>query len=360
MSSSQIPALTSNELEQLFVLISDAQLTNHLADRTRLEKSVEFVKYILHMGAFLTFPTIDSIKVEAHRDSILRSDRICVNHVLPDISTEQMADGNFRPNLLMMLRPPQSDKAQSVTSTTIVVSTDVILALRVWILFARPSRMIGFFVGLIVAEFAALLVVGVYTIRDLGVFIQIEWVAFSLARLMSERLTAFKSIAWMLYCHSPANARILCPPPLHRREFEPLLILGMHFTLCGKSSCMFAMTLYKCRDTAMSPGLIKTPVIQIFLRDGSYWFLAVLLLSLSELLIWHNARPSLAQIPIVPGTACIAIIGARVVLNIKNLARTNNGRDSSQTLTQTSVMWYHPRMPTRPKIETTPWYLRTN
>ncbi|CAK5262877.1 unnamed protein product [Mycena citricolor] len=317
MSSSQIPALTLNELEQLFVLISDAQLTNHLA------------------VASLALTLLEHI-------STLREE------------IELVWKSRWNLSSIFYIW------AQSVTSTTIVVSTDVILALRVWILFARPSRMIGFFVGLIVAEFAALLVVGVYTIRDLGVFIQIEWVAFSLARLMSERLTAFKSIAWMLYCHSPANARILCPPPLHRREFEPLLILGMHFTLCGKSSCMFAMTLYKCRDTAMSPGLIKTPVIQIFLRDGSYWFLAVLLLSLSELLIWHNARPSLAQIPIVPGTACIAIIGARVVLNIKNLARTNNGRDSSQTLTQTSVMWYHPRMPTRPKIETTPWYLRTN
>ncbi|KAJ7928134.1 hypothetical protein B0H13DRAFT_2311995 [Mycena leptocephala] len=83
---------------------------------------------------------------------------------------------------------------------------------------------------------------------------------------------------------------------------------------------MFLMTAYKCGTTLMALGPRRTPVIALFLRDGLFWFLANLLVSIVEIVLWDRARATLAQIPVIPSTAVIAVIGARVVLNIKHIA----------------------------------------
>ncbi|KAF7333212.1 hypothetical protein MSAN_02428400 [Mycena sanguinolenta] len=49
------------------------------------------------------------------------------------------------------------------------------------------------------------------------------------------------------------------------------------------------------------------PVITLFLRDGVFLFLTILLYSIVELTIWHNGRPTLAQVPVIPATALHAV-----------------------------------------------------
>ncbi|KAJ7682252.1 hypothetical protein DFH06DRAFT_290824 [Mycena polygramma] len=116
---------------------------------------------------------------------------------------------------------------------------------------------------------------------------------------------------------------------------------------------MFFMTLHKCGATIVSLGPGRTPVITLFLRDGVFWFLALVLVSVVEIVLWEKGRPSLAQIPVVPATALIAVIGARVILNIKYIA-------SSTAVTSTTYDSHHisVRRAQGPGGQV-PWYLRT-
>ncbi|KAJ6560358.1 hypothetical protein B0H19DRAFT_1070002 [Mycena capillaripes] len=104
---------------------------------------------------------------------------------------------------------------------------------------------------------------------------------------------------------------------------------------------MFLMTLRKCGTTILSLGPGRTPVISLFLRD---------VVSIVEIVLWDRARPTLAQIPVV----LIAVIGARVVLNIKHLAS-----DADMTVTTTSEAEATQLPVRRAQAERVPWYLRT-
>jgi hypothetical protein len=80
---------------------------------------------------------------------------------------------------------------------------------------------------------------------------------------------------------------------------------------------MFSMTLYKCSEHLLAVRGQRMPVITLFLRDGVFFFLTILRVSNSphaeldliwglytvitivELVIWHNGRPTLAQVPVM-------------------------------------------------------------
>lgn len=83
------------------------------------------------------------------------------------------------------------------------------------------------------------------------------------------------------------------------------------------------MTLYKCGITLLTLGPGRTPVIALFLRDGVFWFLALVrklsipqlsarpnnvrkVVSIVEIVLWDKARPTLAQIPVVYVVRCFA------------------------------------------------------
>ncbi|KAJ7284455.1 hypothetical protein C8J57DRAFT_1669522 [Mycena rebaudengoi] len=85
------------------------------------------------------------------------------------------------------------------------------------------------------------------------------------------------------------------------------------------AAVLFSMTLYKCGSTLLSVGLGRTPVITLFLRDGVFWFLALVLV---DIVLWHRGRVTLTEIPVVPTIGVIAVIGARVLLNIKKVTST--------------------------------------
>ncbi|KAJ7112009.1 hypothetical protein C8R44DRAFT_742348 [Mycena epipterygia] len=74
--------------------------------------------------------------------------------------------------------------------------------------------------------------------------------------------------------------------------------------------------------------------------------------TLVEIVIWHNGHPTLAQVPVLPATAINAIVGARLLLNIKNLASATND-ETVPTVEMSNIS--HPR---RRKVHL-PWYLQT-
>ncbi|KAJ7755914.1 hypothetical protein B0H16DRAFT_707945 [Mycena metata] len=120
---------------------------------------------------------------------------------------------------------------------------------------------------------------------------------------------------------------------------------------------MFLMTLHKCGATCLSLGPGRTPIIALFLRDGVFWFLALVLVSVVEIVLWDRARPTLAQIPVVPAISLIAVIGARVVLNIKQIS-LNADMDMGVATVAEPEMDTVPQR--RERTERIPWYLRTN
>ncbi|CAK5262904.1 unnamed protein product [Mycena citricolor] len=189
--------------------------------------------------------------------------------------------------------------AQFAGSSVIVVTSDCILALRVWILYRRSRTLLYFFSFLMLAETTVFIYTGYHTVEPLTEFIH-------LGPLLPG-------------CYSPANHRILTYYAL------PELVLSI---------MMFAMTLYKCRASSLTlrdVGIGRTPIVAIFLRDGLFWFLAVLALAVTKLILWHGGRPTLVEAPIVPATALVSVIGARVLLNIKSLAAPLNHRSLYST-----------------------------
>ncbi|KAF7332520.1 Ribosomal-protein-alanine acetyltransferase [Mycena kentingensis (nom. inval.)] len=230
----------------------------------------------------------------------------------------------------VMLRPQYSDHAAMVTSTLITVSADLILVLRVWILYRKSRTMLYFLFPLIAAELAAMIIVGFHTIQPLERYLHVGPILPGCYSLKVPRLFTFYAV-----------------PP-----FITAFI-------------MFCMTLHKCGNTLAALGLGQTPVIAMFLRDGVFWFFSVVLLAVTEIVLWSSARPTLAQIPVVPATALIAVIGARVVLNIKYVAlptsvNLEDGESTDHATADLDSEFEHlPPGRNRRGAGSTPWYLKT-
>ncbi|CAK5275253.1 unnamed protein product [Mycena citricolor] len=135
------------------------------------------------------------------------------------------------------------------SSTLILVLTDIILALRVWLLYHRSRKVLYFLVGLVTGN------------------------------------RGNSNVCWTILL----------------------------------SIIMFAMTLLRCRSTVATLGWRQTSVMSLFLRDGVFWFLAAILVNTVEIVLWRDSRASLSEIPVIPATSIMALIGARVLLNIKEV-----------------------------------------
>ncbi|KAJ7462141.1 hypothetical protein FB451DRAFT_1496661 [Mycena latifolia] len=178
-------------------------------------------------------------------------------------------------------------------------------------------------IPLIAAELVTMIIVGVYTIKPLEHYLHIGYRAF---------------LPILGGCYS------LTVPRLFTFYAVPPFVTAF---------IMFVMTAYKCGVTLLALGPGRTPVITLFLRDGVFWFLALLLVSIVEIILWDKARPTLAQIPVIPATGLIAVIGARVILNIKYVASSVDV-DTGSTVTE-----FHTMPTRRAPTARVPWYLKT-
>ncbi|KAJ7044836.1 hypothetical protein C8F04DRAFT_597904 [Mycena alexandri] len=192
----------------------------------------------------------------------------------------------------------------------------------VWILYGRKWRLLYFLIPLIAAEMIAMISVGTFTIASLEKYLHIGPILDGCYSLKVPRLFTFYAV-----------------PP-----FVTAVI-------------MFLMTLHKCGATCLSLGPGRTPIIALFFRDGVFWFLALVLVSVVEIVLWDRARPTLAQIPVVPAISLIAVIGARVVLNIKHVASSADMDMGVATVGEPETDTVPAR---RERTERIPWYLKTN
>ncbi|KAJ7714472.1 hypothetical protein DFH07DRAFT_863365 [Mycena maculata] len=219
-----------------------------------------------------------------------------------------------------MFRPMQSSRAEMVASTLVAMSVDGILVLRytdysaswnfssvlhwhrVWLLYGKSRRLIYILIPLLIGYISLLppLLNGCYS-------------------LTVPRLFTYYALPYFL-----------------------MAIL------------MFSMTAYKCAKHLRRTGRFsQMPVVTLFSRDGVFLFLTIMLYSIVEIIIWSSTRASLAQVPVI----IPAVVGARILLNIKNLASEVNADAVPATeLTTLSRSTRRQSLAANVRI---PWHLRT-
>ncbi|KAJ6480044.1 hypothetical protein DFH09DRAFT_1341577 [Mycena vulgaris] len=190
-------------------------------------------------------------------------------------------------------------KVQGVTSTVIIGTVDLVLMLRVWILYGRPRFFIWMFACMAIAEVVTMIAVDFFAYAQMTKYVH-------LGSLLQG------CYAYSAYL-SPGPVRPLIiavadvPRFLTLYAAVPLLVTFI----------MFVMTVYKCVTTLNRNAHHVMPVWKLFLRDGVVWFLVVFAAAVSELLIWTMRRETLKQLLVVPALVVYSTVASRALLNIK-------------------------------------------
>ncbi|KAJ8090733.1 hypothetical protein PM082_018299 [Marasmius tenuissimus] len=180
-----------------------------------------------------------------------------------------------------------SSQFEGITITIIISTVDVVLMLRVWILYRRWGRLLYWLLPLVGAEFLAMLVTDYFVVTGLKRHIHVGPI--------------------LKGCYAADTI-----PKYYAFMSVPSLVV---------SSIMFAMTVYKCGGSVFSSTASRAPLISLFMRDGIFWFLAVFAVMVPQTLIGAGARPTLMEVMINLCLATYSIISSRVLLNIKQIMR---------------------------------------
>ncbi|KAF7314131.1 hypothetical protein HMN09_00572200 [Mycena chlorophos] len=180
-------------------------------------------------------------------------------------------------------------QGEAATSTLILATVDLILVLRVWLLYEKKRILLYLLFPMILLEILTMAVVAHYTIASVPEYWPLP----------------FPSTG----CYPMGNV-----PRFFAFYSAPVLVVSL---------TMFALTAYRCGSTLLAHwhGRAELPIYTLFLRDGVFWFVAIFATFIPELVIWATARESLAELLIAPGIAISSIIGSRVLLNIRALGR---------------------------------------
>ncbi|KAJ7238837.1 hypothetical protein B0H12DRAFT_1326771 [Mycena haematopus] len=174
----------------------------------------------------------------------------------------------------VMLSPYKSNpvciryfNTEAVSSTLILATVDFILMLRVWLLYEKARWLLYVLVPMIGLEILTRALVSHFTIYTTKVFWPLSWPLTGCYPLgLVPRYFTFYSL--------------------------PVLVVSM---------TMFVLTAYKCGKTLLTHGRMQMPIYNLFLRDGVFWFFAIFITFIPEVVIWAAARQSLAELMIAPG-----------------------------------------------------------
>ncbi|KAJ7101375.1 hypothetical protein B0H15DRAFT_410140 [Mycena belliarum] len=174
---------------------------------------------------------------------------------------------------------------EGISATLVVATIDLILLMRVWVLFGKSRRLLYFLVPTMTAEIAMMLFIAIMSNNHANRNVHIGPI--------------------LPGCYSTTVPRYIAFYPV------PSLVV---------TSIMSLMTLYNCAKR-LAPRWrgFSMPIVELFLRDGIYWFIAVLAINPPQLIIWAAARPTLTEVLIIPGSVVYSIIGSRVLLNIMEI-----------------------------------------
>ncbi|KAF8986836.1 hypothetical protein BDQ17DRAFT_1375714 [Cyathus striatus] len=180
----------------------------------------------------------------------------------------------------VMVREMKDDKAcirsletSGVSSAVITTTVDIVLVYRLWILYAKSKPLLYFLLFLVSSSSSPCHVLNTDGLPSLpGCF--------------------------------PTDAN----PPYFKFYVVTMLIVAV---------VMFILTVYNTFVLLFRYKWRGMPVIRLFLRDGLFWFIAVLAFTVSQAVVLTRARVTLSQMMIPPTVAVYGTIGSRVVLNIR-------------------------------------------
>ncbi|KAJ7488284.1 hypothetical protein FB451DRAFT_734436 [Mycena latifolia] len=183
------------------------------------------------------------------------------------------------------------------TGATIIIGTvDVILLIRIWILCSRSRRMMYVLVAMIIVEITAMLCITTMTVNS---------------------VTEYVHVGFITGCYGLGVPRYFSVYPV------PSLIVSLS---------MFIITARNCyRRIIVSRPYNTQSIAVIFLRDGVLWFLVVALINPPQIGLWGWGRPTLIQVLMMPSFAAYSTVGARVLLNMMEIA-AEGGADHAVAL----------------------------
>ncbi|KAF9466686.1 hypothetical protein BDZ94DRAFT_1319210 [Collybia nuda] len=183
----------------------------------------------------------------------------------------------------------------SVNATLIICTVDFVLMLRVWVLYGRLKAVLYVMIPSIIFEVIVMAYLGSATISGLNPYVHIG--------------------PALLGCYSLA----IVPKMYNIYPVPPLLV----------TSVMFSLTAYKCAQTLYGYGRHGMPIVSLFLRDGVFWFLAVLAVGLPHMILSYVARLSLVTVMIGPSLAVYSIVVSRALINVKGIMTSQTGVDGT-------------------------------
>ncbi|KAJ7649868.1 hypothetical protein FB45DRAFT_1017301 [Roridomyces roridus] len=294
MAEPPIPIpLTPALVKELLQLIGDSQTTNYMAAAGMTLLVFEYL---------VNFPEEVKHVWQSRRISLWSVLYIWIRYIplvlfIIDLSfmfREIKSDGVFVPTI-----PSQM---ASCTVNSVIVdcilflrqvcpklpsSTSSQIGYRVWILYAKSQVFLFLFIPVMIIQTAAMLTIGTLTIAPLKEYIHVGPILKGCYSFTVPRIFTFYVVPFL-----------------------------------ATSTTMFLMTLYKCLQQLFAVRFTRMPVVTLFLRDGVFLFLTILIYGAVEMAVWGTMRPTLSQVPILPATALHSVVGARILLNIKNLVGT--------------------------------------
>ncbi|KAJ7166781.1 hypothetical protein C8R46DRAFT_1192107 [Mycena filopes] len=148
--------------------------------------------------------------------------------------------------------------AQGLASTLLFGSFDLLLMLRVWILYGKTRLMARILFPMLFVEMLSMIVI----------------------LLLPETYLRGPVLPGCYFTTSPMTGAHFA-----FYAFPPLLV----------TFAIFVLTVYKCLKTIRRSKKVDMPIVTLFLRDGIVWFIVVFFFYGSELIIWASARATLTQ-----------------------------------------------------------------
>ncbi|KAK7036762.1 hypothetical protein VNI00_011428 [Paramarasmius palmivorus] len=213
-----------------------------------------------------------------------------------------------------------------MASTVVVIpAVDLVLLLRVWVLYGKSKKVLYCFLPAILAESILLIVLDykvVKAIQDIG-FIHLGPFLKGCYSFRNPERATYSAMAY---------------PPLAIVSISVFLVNDNgSYHIHGKSTAMFLLTAYKCGSRLYEERRrdvrIRTHILSLFLRDGIYWFVAVLALFATQITMASIDRVTLGTVMINPCLVGYSVISSRILLNMREISvvRDAKGIEGSES-----------------------------
>ncbi|KAJ7161211.1 hypothetical protein C8R46DRAFT_1106732 [Mycena filopes] len=192
--------------------------------------------------------------------------------------------------------------AEGLVSTLLVVSLDLMLTLRVWVLYGKTRRAAWLLFPLLIAELGSMLVILLLPATYLNDFVHL----------------------------GPTLPGCYFTIPVMRGPYFALFAVPPLFV----TFLMFILTVYKCSMVLTKDKSIDMPIVTLFMRDGIIWFVVVFGIDGAQLVVWAMGRATLTQVLIIPSLVLYSLVSSRVLLNTKSLSGTSTAEDDVEAQTE--------------------------